>query len=340
MKKVLTLIVALVAAITLVACNNSSKRTGETVEITQTISVDTGEKNSKGETVYKKEAVTQKMFINPKRVVTFALGVADMLDTVGIEKAGITTFALPKSNLPVDLSKFNDEKYINAGTLFDASLDQLNLMDPELIVLDGRSLNLYSSLKKQYPQADILNASNTSYTIEAHKENVLNLGKLFPSVKSDLEKEMTIIETKFNEINEVAKQHQALFLLSNGKALSVFGKGTSSRYNVIHKEFGFQDARATSGQEDAGSHGVAINLEALTNINPEVIFILDRAAATNNESGLANLKNEEQFKKLDAVKAGKVYDLNPGAWYLVTGGFQSTKTMIADIQVYIDSLAN
>ncbi|VEU81010.1 ABC transporter substrate-binding protein [Haploplasma axanthum] len=335
MKKILSLFAVMLLAVTLVACT-SDKRTGEQVEIEQVISVTTG-KDEKGEPILKKEKVTQKMFVNPTRVVTFSYGVADMLYEVNLFDAGIKEFAVAKgSSLPSIIKQFESDIYPNAGTLFEENKDVLDLINPELIILDGRTSKLYSQLKDEYPNADILDASNTTYSLAKQQEVVTILGKLFPRVKTTLDAKMDAINHSFDGIAEIAKNHKALFLMSSGKDLSVSGK--NGRYGVLHNEFGFMEADADGKVGEA--HGNAISLEYLKALDDkgdlEVIFVMDRAAATGSESGLQTLLNEPQFQALTAVKEENVFTLNADAWYLVTGGFVSTELMVKDVLKFIN----
>ncbi|MDY0278071.1 MAG: ABC transporter substrate-binding protein [Acholeplasma sp.] len=342
MKKIFSLLALVLLAITLVACGDSDKRTGDTVEITQTITVTTDKKNDKGDFITEKQKVTQKMFVNPTRVVSFSYGVADMLYQVNLFDAGIKEFALAKgTGVPSIIKQFDSDVYPNAGTLFEDNREVIDLINPELIILDGRSSGLYSGLKKAYPNADILDASNTTYALSKQQEVVEILGKLFPKVKAKLDEKMASIVEDFNGISEISKEYKALFLMSSGKDLSVSGK--TGRYGVLHNEFGFAEADKDGAVGDA--HGNVISLEYLKTLDDngtlDVIFIMDRAKAVGNiESGLASLKNEAQFKALNAVKNGRVYELNPDAWYLVTGGFSSTEQMVKDIMTFINDVTN
>ena len=336
MKKILSILTVLLLTVTLTACKKTeSKPERQTVSVAHYVSITDGSKNEQGELVYTKKLVVEDFKINPERVVTYSLGVLDMLDVVGVEKAGIKTLALPKSNLPTTLDTYKNDKYPNAGTLFEPTYDVLDIMNPELIILDGRTTNLYSTLKEKYPNANILDASNTTYNLFNHIEIARNLSKIFPLVKDDIEKEMFDIVHDFTAIKKMTTQAKALFILSNGTNISTSGK--TGRYGVLFNEFGFIEADENIGS--GGSHGSLTGLEYITKVNPDIIFILDRAATIGNESGLSNLLNEPQFKETNASKNQHVYQLNGPAWYTVTGGFSSTKQMILDIMQYINSLS-
>lgn len=338
MKKIILSVSVVLLVIILTACS-IDKRTGEKVKITQTVTVTVGT-NDLGEKITEKKEVESEMFVNPERVVSFSYGVSDMLYYANFFDAGIKEFAIAKgSSLPEMLDQFNSDIYPNAGTLFEENRDVLDLINPDLIILDGRSASLYTDLVKAYPNADVLDVSNTNFSFDKQKEVVEILGKLFPRVKDKLDSKISELEEKLNLIGKETNNFKALFLMSNGDKLSVSGK--DGRYGSLHKEFGFSEADPDGKVGDA--HGNNISKEYLTELDSknslDVLFIMDRAAVVSGvETGLENLLNDPQFKALNAVKNNRFYILNPEAWYLVTGGFTSTETMINDILQFVNDL--
>lgn len=334
-KKGLIIFTIILSLIFLVSCTEEI-REGNRVTIKQTITITN--KVSWFDKIFKKEEATttiveveQEVFINPKRVASFSHGATDMLNTVGLDKAGIELFGLAKgTNLPNSLSMFEDSKYPNIGTLFEENLDVLDLLNPELIILDGRSASLYTKLNNRYKNADIIDVSNNTYSLEKHNEVVKVLGLIFTNVKDDLDLEISKINAKFDNFNKETTNINALFLLSNGSSISTYNK--SSRYGVIFNEFGFKEANPDTIV--SGSHGDELSMELIKKINPAIIFILDRTEAVGGESGYNDLLNIPLFKSLDAVKNDLVFKLDVEAWYLVTGGFTSVNQMISDIEKY------
>ncbi len=66
------------------------------------------------------EAVVKK---NPEKVVVFDFGILDTLDELGIEVAG-----LPQANIPSYLSKYEDEKYANLGSLKEPDFEAIHAL--------------------------------------------------------------------------------------------------------------------------------------------------------------------------------------------------------------------
>src|SRR5690606_5387413 len=123
----------------------------------------------------------------------------------------------------------------NTGTLFEPNYDTLDLMMPDLIILGGRSANLYTSLKQKYPNTDIIDVSNTTFSFEKLNEVMDTLKLVFPNISDELTNKQNLIDAKLSALQSKVNGQNALFLQVNGDQISVFGTG--SRYGVIYNEF-------------------------------------------------------------------------------------------------------
>lgn len=341
MKKFMAIAIALFASFILVACNvdEKSKENQETVEITQTVTM--GGVNPKGTNGWQdgtEQEVTQTFKVNPESVAVFNFDVIDMLFTVGIEKTSIEYIAYPFSNIPTFLTEdLKDRKDTNAGTLFIPDLTVLTVFSPDLIIIGGRSAGAYSKLKEEFPNADILDVSTTyGEYIEGLERNATNLGKIFPDIKAELNTEVQKIKTNIQDIHDVAINYEALFIMVNGEAISFYGP--NGRFAVLYDEFGFKPADTKSGE--GGSHGDVKSYEYVASVNPQIIFLLDRAATIGESTAITTVLNNEMIKGTVAGKQEDIYVLNGAAWYIAAGGFRATNLMIQDLQQFLDKKAN
>ncbi|MFA5660110.1 MAG: ABC transporter substrate-binding protein [Bacilli bacterium] len=289
------------------------------VTITHSVTID-GVKSKRIET----------FLTNPKKVATFNYGVLDMFLTIGLSNLGITKLGMPKAGLPPSLNSFKDAKYTNVGTLFDPDYTALDFFNPELIILDGRTSALYETFKSRYPNSDILDASLTTYNVSIQKDVAHNIQKLFTTAVPEVNTILNTIETKINAIKAVTQHHEALFVLSNGESLSAYGD--KGRYNSLYTDFGFKPAVAALSE--TGTHGLTISKEYLTEHDPEIIFLMDRASAIGEVSGLDNFISDPLVKTLSAYQNNQIFILDAEAWYLITGGFNSTLRMIKDVDQF------
>ena len=272
---------------------------------------------------------------NPGVVAIFSYDALDMLDSVGLEHTSIVDLGVPKSNLPLYLSDYNTDDVINVGTLFIPDWDALDLFMPDLIIIGGRSAGAYDQLQEQYPYADILDVTHVQGEyIESMTQNAHNLAKIFPTVANDIESKLNATTTAMTEIKEVAKNHEALFIMVNGESLSFYGP--VGRFAVLYDEFGF--IAADPKAEEGGSHGNVIGYEYVASVNPEVLFLLDRGVATGGSSSIDAVKANQLIKGTDAGTNNLIFTLDPVAWYISTGGFTSTEQMIDDLMIVINAL--
>lgn len=211
-----------------------------------------------------------------------------------------------------------------------------NFYCSELIILDGRSATLYSTFKTRYPEANILDATLTTYNVATQEVVANNLALIFPYVSEVILSTMNKIKEDIIAIEAVAKNNEALFVLSNGDSLTAYGE--TGRFNSLHTDFGFQTA--VEGIVSEAQHGTAINKEYLTAHDPMIIFVVDRAAAIGESSGFQSFLNDPLIQTLSAYQNNQIYALNAQAWYTVTGGFTSTRQMIQDIDQFTQLLSD
>lgn len=341
MKKNVLIVLTLLLSLILTACNLGSEeqRVGEKVTITQTVTK-VIEKDAEGNVVKSEtKQISEEIFINPKRVATFNLGVADIFLYLGLENLKIESFGISKGDqkLPTALDEFNKSKYPNIGTLFDPNYDVLDLFNPLLIILDGRTANLYDELKKRYPNSDVIDLSLTTYEYEKHKENFEIIGKIFPESKERLDDLILEFFDDFNDIQETAKDYRLLFIQLNGEVISV-ATGKTGRYGLVYNEFGFLPADLNAEGKSENNHGtMGANFEYVKNINPDVIFIMDRNIIVVGKPSFS-FTNEPLINDVSAIKNNHVYYLDPTSWYTISGGISATRQMISDVMEFINAL--
>lgn len=278
---------------------------------------------------------TREVKTNPSRVALFNYDILDILDTVGIEAAGIDLLGLPQANLPAQYSKYGSEPYKNIGTLFEASLDDLDLFDPELIIIGGRSATLYETLKEAYPNADFLDVSLPDSDLsEGLTQNVKNLAAIFPGIADKLNQNLDLLLNSFDEIKTKTTDTNAMFLLVNANAISYYGP--MGRYKMIYDEFGY--GASDMNTDEGGSHGKQVSFEYVLDKNPDILFLMDRGASVGNEATLNDILSNELIQQTNAAKNSHVYELDGSAWYLTTGGFKSSLQMIKDMNQYLESV--
>lgn len=256
----------------------------------------------------------------PEKIVVFDFGFLDTLDALGVDVMGVA-----KGNFPEHLAKFADDKYLNAGGLKEPLLEDIAAMEPDAIFISGRQGDFYEQLSAIAPTVFVGTDSSNYY--ESFKASVNIAGQLFDKQK-EADAKLAEIDKALEEVNTVAgKSGKALVTLYN-ETLSAFGPGDGSRYGHVHSVYGFAAADDTL---DNSTHGAKLSYEQVLEINPDVLFVVDRVAATGGESNIKEAIENDIINKTTAAQNGKIVYLDGALWYLSGGGLQSELLKIQEI---------
>lgn len=264
---------------------------------------------------------------NPKNIIVMDYGVLDALAELNVEVTGLPL----SSTMPEYLSAFQDEeKYVNVGTLKEMDLEKVFEVEPELIIIGGRQADYYEELSKIAPTVQLA-VDNSDY-INSFKTTMNYLGEIFGK-EEEVAAKITEMEAAIAEVGTLAKEKDvnALVVLANGDAFSVYGKG--SRFGIIHNEFGI---KPVDENIEVSTHGQNASFEYILEQNPDILFIVDRSAATGGEGSAQAMFDNELIKQTDAYKNGRIVYLDPVVWYSAGGGFTSTQVMIDEISASLN----
>lgn len=317
MKKISIALMMFALMALLVACGTNDekpaeKTTGNDKEVETVESEEITVKHELGET---------KITKNPEKVVVFDFGMLDTLDELGIEVAG-----LPQSNIPSYLSKFEDEKYENLGSLKEPDFEAIHALKPDVIFISGRQSSMYKELSEIAPTIYV-GVDATKY-MESFTGNMNMVAEIFGK-EDEMKAELADIDTKIAAISEktASNDDKALIVLGNEGKVSAYG--LNSRFGIIHDVFGF---KAADENLEVSTHGQSITFEYILETNPDTLFVIDRDAAVGNDASAKDSIENELVMKTNAFKNGKIFYLDPDYWYLSGGGLLSMKEMIKEIE--------
>jgi iron complex transport system substrate-binding protein len=262
-----------------------------------------------------------------KKVAVFDYGVLDMLDTLGL---GDKVVGVSKAILPEYLSKYKTATAVaDIGSLFEANYETLAATNPDLIIISGRQASMYAELKKIAPTLYVeMPSKNYIVTL---KENAQLIGEIFNKTEA-AQKQLDKITSVISEVKaKVPADKKALVVLSNNKALAVYGPG--SRYGIIHDDLGIKPINEKI-EAEAKAHGDSVSYEFIAKQDADYLFVIDRSAAINTEgaeSAKTTLENS-LIKDTKAYKENNIVYLDSVVWYLVSGGFQSTEKMVNEVK--------
>jgi iron complex transport system substrate-binding protein len=257
---------------------------------------------------------------NPEKVVVFDYGILDSLDALGIDIVG-----LPKATLPDHLDRYKGDEYEDLGTLKEPNFEKIYELQPDVIFISARQLDLYEEFKAIAPTIYVP-LYGEDY-MNSMKSNLGILGQVFGKEDVVAEK-VKDIEVAINDLNEKvsATGKNALFIMANEGSMSVYGPG--SRFGMVYSDFGF---KAADENIEVSTHGQKVSYEYILEKNPDYLIVLDRGAATNGELSAQSLMNNEIMEETSAYKNDNIIYVNAHLWYVATGGLNGTLEMVEEI---------
>lgn len=323
MKKLLMALMALALMVVLAACgsnddkaadNNAAGDNGDTEKETEDVVEETTMtvKHQLGETTLEK---------NPETVVVFDFGTLDTLDELGVEVAG-----LPQKNVPGYLSKFEDAKYKDLGSLKEPDFEAIHALNPDVIFISARQSDMYDELSEIAPT--IFVGVNTEHYMESFKQNMEMLAELFGK-EEEMKEELASIDEQVAAIKEKTANHEEKTLIVLGTEGKVSAYGPNSRFGLIHDVFGFKPA---DEKIEVSTHGQSVSFEYILETNPDILFVVDRDAAIGGGASVKESVENDLVQKTNAFQNDKIVYLNADYWYLSGGGLASLKEMIKEVE--------
>lgn len=244
----------------------------------------------------------------PEKVAVLDVAAIDTLHALGVMPAG------RPDDMLIDYLDDVEAAAQPVGTLFEPDLEALAALNPNLIVIGGRSSDQLDAVSQVAPAIDMTIGPDLVSDAKAH---IAAFGDLFG--KQDKAAELIArLDRKLADAHAAGEgKGTALMVLTNGPKMSAYGKG--SRFGWIFDATGLQEAAAGL---QADTHGNAISHEFIAEHNPDWLIVLDRGAAIGQEgeSAEATLKNP-LVEGTKAWKNGNVVYLNPASTYISGGGY-------------------
>ncbi|MCG7343121.1 siderophore ABC transporter substrate-binding protein [Sporosarcina sp. ACRSL] len=314
MKKLTMTLLLSALMVVLAACGGNDKEgktTGSTV-------------NESGETItIEHELSTEPVEVpkNPEKVVVFDFGTLDTMDALGIEVAG-----LPRANVPGYLSKYDDDKYVNLGSLKEPDFEAIHAMKPDVIFISTRQAELYDQFAEIAPTIYV--GLDYTHYMDSFKHNAEMIGEIFGK-EDEVKSELATIDEDIAAIHEKAAEtgSKALVVLASEGKVSAYGP--NSRFGLVHDVLGY---KPVDEKIEVSTHGQNISFEYIFDKNPDVLFVIDRDAAIGNGASAKDSIENDLVKKTSAYKNNKIVYLNGEYWYLSGGGLLSMKEMIKEVE--------
>lgn len=248
----------------------------------------------------------------PQRVVVYDLATLDTLQALGIPVAGV-----PKAQFPVYMAGYGDAKYTVAGSLFQPDYEALSQIQPDLIIVGGRSAAKAEVLGKVAPTLDFSVKGATM--LQDMTRNITQVAALYGK-QAQGQALIAQIEREVAELRRLASQAApgVLLMAVNEK---IMPQAPGARFGFLFDVLGAQSA--VTAKDVPARGGPAFTMDDLAKLNPEWIYVIDRNTAVGSAAGggaiipSPKVFDNAQVKATPAGQKGQVVFLDPKGWYLM-----------------------
>lgn len=265
-----------------------------------------------------------------QRIATFDLGSLDTLDALGLKEQVV---GVPKASLPDYLEQYAADDVTNIGGLRSPDMDALGESEPSLILYTGRQGEWEEELSEIAP---LLNTSlqGDDY-LTAFDANIRELASRL-AVEGKAEEALGILHAEIETQREaLSNAPRTLVVTHNGGNLML------NQHPVVHDVLGIATVEmpASVTSETRGTRTFTpLSPEAISEIDPEVLLVVDRSAAIGDEPADADALAKTL---LDAgAEKAQVVMLTPALWYLSGGGLQSLALQVEEVAAALNSSGN
>ena len=271
---------------------------------------------------------TDTVPVNPGTVVVADMAVLLSLHDLGVEGvAGVLGLGVP---IPDEYdAALNNPGFEELGSVWEPDFEAINALEPDLIIVAGRSSRIYGDMKEIAPTAD-LTVWEDFYN--KFQEQHRNMGKIF-SVEERVEKRLAELDAKVEEVSaQAADAGRALILMTTGAEVTAYGPG--SRFGFVHDTFGY--AAADENLEREATHGEAVSFEYILEKQPDVLFVIDRASAVGEEGkGAHEILDNELVAQTPAWQNGRVVYVDSFDWYIAWTSLPALFQIVEDVKAGI-----
>ncbi len=250
---------------------------------------------------------------NPQKVVLFDFGIYDSMGALGLADKVI---ALPVGNAPAYVKETMPKTMQNAGGMKAPDLAKLAELKPDLIVITGRQGASYDALSKIAPTVNL--GTDSKNYLESVKSNIRLIGDLYGDQKA--------VNAKLAELDKTIAAAQQKAAKSNANVLVLLhndGKLIPNNQAVVYDVVKAKRAELPAVKEADKSKRRLVDTKMVAQINPDMIFIIDRSEAIGATKLDKVTFEDTNIQQTKAYKNGKITYLQSDLWYLSGGGLVS-----------------
>jgi iron complex transport system substrate-binding protein len=263
--------------------------------------------------------------LNPETVLSYDIASVDTLQALGVAIAGLPEITGADGVIDTEGTE-------NIGSLFEPDYEKVNEMSPDLIIVAGRSAEVFPDLSDLAPTIDL--SFQTGDFVAGLEANTRVLGAIFEK-DAEVEEQLAAISTRVADVKEMATGiSSGMVVMTSGGSVTALAPGTAraGRGALIYQTMG---VKPPIEDLETATHGEPISFEFLLEHDPEWLFVIDRDAATAAEDGqpAEQVLDNDIMHETTAWKEGNIVYLNPFDWYIITGaGLSSMNRMLDELE--------
>lgn len=326
MKKIVSLLLALVMALSLAACGSggsggTAQTAGESAspEAPETVTVKALNAN--------KEKADLEVPYDAQRIAVLDMACLDILDRLGL---GGRVVGSASTSLDYLQDYVTDGSIANLGTIKEADLEAVMACEPDVIFIGGRLSSTYDALSEIAPVVFL--ATDTEIgLVESVRKNAGIIASMF-GLEDQVDGLMADFDARISALAEFAENKTAIIGMCTSGGFNVLGN--DGRCSLIGVEIGFENI-SVDADIDTSTHGNEASFEFLVEKAPDYVFVMDRDAAIGTEGAqlVQEIIENELVKGTEAYQNGNiVYLVHPAVWYTAEGGIHALDLMLQDME--------
>ena len=326
MKKIVSLLLALVMALSLAACGSggsggTAQTAGESAspEAPETVTVKALNAN--------KEKADLEVPYDAQRIAVLDMACLDILDRLGL---GGRVVGSASTSLDYLQDYVTDGSIANLGTIKEADLEAVMACEPDVIFIGGRLSSTYDALSEIAPVVFL--ATDTEIgLVESVRKNAGIIASMF-GLEDQVDGLMADFDARISALAEFAENKTAIIGMCTSGGFNVLGN--DGRCSLIGVEIGFENI-GVDADIDTSTHGNEASFEFLVEKAPDYVFVMDRDAAIGTEGAqlVQEIIENELVKGTEAYQNGNiVYLVHPAVWYTAEGGIHALDLMLQDME--------
>ena len=326
LKKTLSLALAGVLALSLMACSAPSESSETVSTSTETSNAETKDTITITSLNANKEAAELEVPYDPQRIAILDMASLDILDALGVgdRVVGTATTSLEY------LQDYINDDIANLGTIKEADLEAVMACEPDVIFIGGRLAASYDALSEIAPVVYL--ATDTELgVVESVRQNAMTIASMF-GLEDQVDSLMADFDARISALQEVAADKTAIIGMCTSGSFNVLGN--DGRCSIIGVEVGFENI-GVDANIDTSTHGNEASFEFVVEKAPDYIFVMDRDAAIGTDGAqlAKDIMENELVMSTDAYKNGNlIYLAHPAVWYTAEGGITALDLMLQDLE--------